>query len=298
MAQKTYDTPSHHRQIHAPRSLYRFLGSVDRFAYSDDRFRPTWKPRRNYRLTAEHRHQLCIHLAAHAVISSMGNALVYMVAVAPEGARSWTISERKTNSLGKLWGICSTSDFYCSHVKWDAERQIYVADREGWEGYLSQLTESLKQTQLNSKTGKQRGDLFPEDASVEEIVFAENRRLVRAQACGYLAGHIADGICADMPAEESLRLYDRRDTEYVEASDIAIAQGLTGLLPPGEYEHVVQLTEETLRRPAVWQAVQGIATELERLGLLEGDECEGNAFALLPAGERDWPQAPGAAPAA
>ncbi|MFM8703650.1 MAG: hypothetical protein ACKOHG_07230, partial [Planctomycetia bacterium] len=62
-----------------------------------------------------------------------------------------------------------------------------------------------------------------------------------------------------------------------------------------EYGHAVRLTEETLRRPEVWAAVQQLASELEQIGLIEGDPCEGHAHDHLPEREQDWPPASGQA---
>jgi hypothetical protein len=214
----------------------------------------------------------------------MGGAWVYMLAVAPVGVRSWTIGDRKVRSLGRIWGVCSTSDFYCSHLAWDEGSQTYMADRDAWEAQIESRYESLMQMRMQADSV---ASSFP---TLDEVL-AEDRRIMRAQACGYLAGHIADGITAGMEATEALRLYDRRDTQYVGPSDIAGAQGLTALLPPGEYEHAVRLTEEALRRPEVWAAVQRVASELEQLGLIEGDPCEGDVQEQLPDREQDWPPA-------
>jgi len=288
MARKSSNTPLQHRQIGAPPSLYRFGGSNDSFVYSGDRLRPTWSPRRGYRLTAEHRRQLCTHLAAHAAVSNMGSAWVYMLAVAPVRVRSWTIGDRKVQSLGRVWGVCSTSDFYCSHLAWDEGSQSYMADRDGWEAEIESRHESLMRLRMNA-------DSMTRDFPTLDEVLAEDRRVMRAQACGYLAGHIADGITAGIGADEALRLYDRRDTQYVGVSDIAVAQGLTDLLPAGEYENAVRLTEAALRRPEVWAVVQRVASELEQLGLIEGDPCEGHAHDHLPEREQDWPPTSGQA---
>lgn len=288
MVRKSSNTPVQNRQFGTPPSLYRFGGSTDSFVYSGDRLRPTWSPRRGYRLTAEHRHQLCVHLAAHAAVSNMGGAGVYMLAVSPAKVRSWTIGDRKSQSLGRIWGVCSTSDLYCSHLAWDEISQTFMADRDGWEAEIESRHESLMRMRMDADSMTSG---FP---TLDEFL-ADNRRVVRAQACGYIAGHIADGITAGMGATEALRLYDRRDTEYVGASDIAVAQGLTDLLPTGEYENAVQLTEAALRRPEVWAAVQRVASELEQLGLIEGDACEGDAHDHLPDMEQDWPPAPGQA---
>jgi hypothetical protein len=290
---KNSNTPLQHQQNLLPPSEYRFLGSTDDFVYSDDRLRPTWRPRPGYRLVAEHRRQLCIHLAAHAAVHSMGGAWVYMLAVAPAGVRSWTSSERKTGFLEKIWGVCSVSDYYCRHIQWAPDSQRYVANREFWEREIRQEYEHFLHKHLNPEPGVRVWDPFENGVPSLEKFMDAHRRVVRAQACGYLAGHIADGIADGMEAAESLCLYDRRDTQYVGSSDIAVAQGLTDLLPPGEYEHAVHLTEEALLRPAVWAAVQRVASELEQLGLIEGDPCDGEVFALLPGEERDWPYGPG-----
>ena len=48
--------------------------------------------------------------------------------------------------------------------------------------------------------------------------------------------------------------------------DLAVADGLSQLLPPGELEHLVRVTDETLRTPSVWAQVTALADELERVG--------------------------------
>lgn len=292
MARKLSNTPVQHRQNLLSPSEYRFLGSTDNFVYTDDRLRPTWRSKSGYQLAAEHRCQLCVHLAAHAAVCSMGGVLVHMVAVAPTGARSWTISERKNQSLGEIWGICSVSDYYCSHIEWTPDSQRYVADRDGWEREIKRQYESMLHHHLNPEPGDNVFDPFADGAPSVDEVMAARRRVVRAHACGYLAGHIADSIMAGMAADEALRLYDCRNTEQVEMSDIAVAQGLCDLLPPGEYDNAVHLTEQALRRPDVWDAVQRVASKLEQLGLLEEGPCEDDALALLPSPEKGWPPAP------
>ena len=273
---------------------YRFLGSVDDFTYADDKFRPTWKSRRGYTLTAEHRHQLCIHLAAHAGIRPLGGAGVYMLAVAPAGVRSWAIAERKTREIGPIWGICSTSDLYYRHMQWDEDRQMYAVDRVGWESELEYAYDCLtRPNHGNLLAAEIVNQQLASGALAMDKYMAGTRAVVRAQTCGYLAGHIADGITAGMAADEALWLYDRRDTQYVGgASDIVIAEGLAGLLPSGEYENAVRVTEEALRRPAIWKSVSQVAEALEVFGLLEGDECEVDMDDLMPKALPDWPPAP------
>jgi hypothetical protein len=269
---------------------YRFFGSVESFVYSNPRLRPSWEPEADYRLTEEHRHQLCLHLAAHAAISSLGCSRVFMLAVPRAGVRSWTIGERKNANLGQHWGICSVSDFYCSRLQWDRTNQRFLADRDGWEQDIAREYEYL----TAPRDRKENIDnVYPNGAPTLDRVRAERRRMVRSHVCGYLAGHIVDGITAGMTAEDALNLYDRRDSQYVGASDIVVAQGLAGLLPTGEYENAVRITEDALRRTEVFDAVTQAANGLEEFGLVENDECEVNIESLLPASDYDWPPAPG-----
>lgn len=269
---------------------FRFFGSVESFVYSAPRLRPTWEPEADYRLTAEHRHQLCVHLAAHAAINSLGGSHVFMLAVPAAGVRSWTISERKVPILGKHWGICSVSDLYCARLEWDKTHQRFLADPDGWQQDITRKYEFLAAPCAENVVGGY-GDSPP---TMNEVI-AARRRMVRAQVCGYLAGHIADGITAGMSAQDALTLYDRRDSQYVGASDIVIAQGLAGLLPPGEYENAVRITEEALRRAEVWDAVTQVAAGLEEFGLVENDECEVDIESLLSTPDDHWPPAPGEA---
>ena len=108
-----------------------------------------------------------------------------------------------------------------------------------------------------------------------------------------MAGHFADGLSAGLGAEETLRLSDRRDAEYVGASDIVIAQGLADLLGSGEYENAVRLTDAALRRPEIWRCVNQLAEALGEFGLLEGDECEFDIYSCLPQTVPNWLPAQG-----
>jgi hypothetical protein len=268
----------------------RFFGSTDTFIYCDERFRPSWEPSQDYRLTAEHRHQLCVHLAAHAAISSLGGAFVYMLAVPGVGVHSWTIDERKSDVTEQIWARCSTSDFYCNYIEWDSDGQIYTANRAQWEKNLEQDYESRTSPRDPQQTVV--GTFSKDDVSIDTFI-SEQRRQVRTHVCGYLAGHIADGITAGMSAAEALKLYDRRDTQRVGKSDIVVARGLAALLPPGEYENAIRVTEEALRRSEIWHAVIRVAEQLEQLGLIESDECEIDLDEWLPLDVEDWPPAPG-----
>ena len=279
-----------------PRSLfgYRFGGSNETFVYSDKRCRPTWTPKKGYLLTPEHRHKLCVHLAAHAAISHMGGACIYSLAVAPAGTRSWTTPDRKDPLSGPTWGTCCTSDIYCEFLKWDTHRQAFVGDRAGWEAYLRRSHESLERLRREFlANAANKAEWIDTEVVPFEVSLAHQRRVLRAQTCGYLAGHIADGITAGMTADEALTLYDRRGTQYTGASDIVIAQGLADLLPPGEYGNAARNTEETLRCPEVWTLVNQLAEQLGNFGLLEGDECEVDIYDYMPPRLADWPPALG-----
>ena len=184
MATKRTNTQTQRQGIYKPQFSFRFLGSHETFVYSDKRLRPTWEPPKGYRLKTEHRRQLCVHLAAHAAVSNMGRAWVYMLAVPPVGVRSWTISERKCNSLGKIWGVCSTSDVYCDDMEWDDEGQCFVANRQAWESKLSQTHENLMREHSNPRPDRSVYDPFSGGAPTLDEFLAGHHRVVRAQVCG------------------------------------------------------------------------------------------------------------------
>jgi hypothetical protein len=270
----------------------RFAGSVDTFVYEDKNFRPTWKPNRGYRLTAEHRRQLCVHLAAHAVVSHLGGLDVYMLAVAGEGVRSWSIGDRKSNAGMKMWGRCSTSDIFCPDARWydDDDYDMIKTDPASWESGIDRnFTDYLARVEAARAGGREELPVSRDE------YFELRRRDVRAHICGHLAGHIADGITASMSADEVLQLCDRRDTQRVGASDIVVARGLADLLsaPFDEYDHAVRLTGDMLRRAEVWSSVQRLAAELGRFGLLEGSPSEVSIFDFLAKPEGEWPPAMG-----
>ena len=267
-------------------------GTIDTFVYEGKDFRHTWEPKKNYRLTVEHRRQLCVHLAAHAAVSSMGDLHVYMLAVAPEGVRSWSMGDRKSNPGEAMWGRCSTSDIRVVGLPCDGTPNTLVSDRHEWERYCDVRYQGYLEF---IKQMKERGPETSPKRSRDEY-FEYCRHEVRACMCGYLAGHIADGISAGMEATEILPPYDRAETQhqYVGDSDISIAMFLADLLALGkdEYDHAARVTDEALRRPEVWAVVQRLASELERLGLIEDGPGEDDALALLPPPEKGWPPAP------
>jgi hypothetical protein len=47
---------------------------------------------------------------------------------------------------------------------------------------------------------------------------------------------------------------------------LAVADGMSQLLPPGALEHLVRVTDEALHTPAIWTRVTALAEELERVG--------------------------------
>jgi hypothetical protein len=214
------------------------------------------------RLTRERRRAVCVHEAGHAVMHALGGAIVYRVAVAPEGATDWQTTGRKGTPMVDLWGVCEPaghSGELC--IRWDAESGDYGADRR--------LFAELQRLSAQLPGGRQ--------------VRAETLRILRAHLCATLAG----------PAAEQLHLGEDEpwlDTEgeWGVWDDAKAAQCLDWLLPwRGEIEHLHGVTVAALRRPDVWACVQRVADELERRGDIE----EGLEL-LLPKPSPAWPPSP------
>lgn len=123
-----------------------------------------------YRLSKELRRKVCIHEAAHAVVSALGRIGVYRVAVAPEGATNWTTTGRKGAIHTDLWGLCSTSDCTIAFaMRWE---------EENWS------------IELNRPRLKQMRELSDPDWSrtFKKRFRAEYYRDIRAFLCHTLAG--------------------------------------------------------------------------------------------------------------
>lgn len=215
-----------------------------------------------YALTAARRRAVCFHEAGHAIVHALGGAFVYRVAVAPEGSTDWTTSGRKGDHLTDLWGVCSASDspagwFFRKHDDYNGD--VYLsADRRGWRAFLK-VVES--------------------DRIAGKAMRREQLRQIRAHCCALLAG----------PAAEQIHLGEEPwldvDGEHGAIDDAKLAQAHAWLLPwRGELDHLHALTVSTLRTPWVWQYVQRLADELERVG-----EVEDQVHTFLPDAIPGWP---------
>lgn len=209
-------------------------------------------------LTKQHRREVCVHEAAHAVIHRLGGAFVDRVAVAPEGASEWSTEGGRGGILSGLWGVCSATNpttFARVCIKWDDALGEYHSDRRAFARHLRQI----------------------EPATAFEL-----RRQVRAFVCGLLAGPVADSIL------------EGDDDPWLEpdwcdgpGEDRVLASAFARLLPFNrEYDHLAQVTIETLRRPDIWHKVITLADELERVGDIE------DVDPFLPEWDRSWPPAP------
>ena len=233
--------------------------------------RRPWPALRSSRLTKPFRRQVCIHEAGHAVIRRLSGGDVFRLAVAPAGVSSWETVGSDGTPLTNAWGLASTShsDGY-GYIWWDDAKRRYRVDRDGW------LRELQSREQL---FGRAYGKL--EAASL----IAKEHRSVRADLAGFLAGPAAEAIYVGADVSRSMRR--QFDTGAAANDDLVIARALARLLRHhDEFEHAAELTEQTLRRPAIWDAVVQLAAELERVG--EMDDVE----QWLPEPENNWPPAP------
>lgn len=222
-------------------------------------------------LTKEKRRAVCVHEAGHAVIFALGGALIYRLAVAPEGdSGTWTIEGRKQGTMTDLWGVCMPSDFFEMqlHMRWNDDECTWEVDRKGFNAHMRQTQAGL------AKAGSQYARIY----------IAETRRIVRAHVCGSVAGPAAEQIFAG----EEVWL-DEADDYANPGEDIVIAQARSWLLPyRNEYRHACQMTEAALRRPDIWERVMRLADELERVGDMT-DEIDD----FLPDPLPGWPSSPG-----
>lgn len=217
-------------------------------------------------LTQEHRRAICFREAGRAIIHAFGGAHVYRVAVAPTGSSAWRYQRRKGREEVDLLGICEASDepSVTMHVQWDEETEQFVGNREGFE----RLVEQARSIVLK---GQQ-----PKSPSENLEIW---RRLVRAHVCSRLAGPVAAYVCMQRAFEMEEA---RADAEF--EHDLAVADGMSQLLPPGALEHLVRVTDDALRTPSVWARVTALAEELERVGDM-ADQLDG----CLPEPLAGWP---------
>ncbi len=225
---------------------------------------------RKYRLTRKHRRIICVHEAGHAVVHSLGDSYVYRLAVAPVGDDgTWVTESRKGGTLSDLWGNCSTSDPSLGHgvLEWQTLQCEWKINRKAYVAQLRAQARRLSSAQ-------------------QRIFLAEQRRMMRAQVCGRVAGPIAERIFTNQSTDWWNLDYEW-EGERPKGEDISVARALAALLPyRKEYQHACQITAAALRRPEIWQCVLKLAGELERIGDIE------EVDSLLPPAERGWPPSP------
>ena len=212
-----------------------------------------------YKLTKDLRRAVCVHEAGHAIVYAIGGTFVERVAVAPEGAETWSVESRKGSVSTDLWGVCQAdSDFVLwQFVQWDDESLCYRCDKSGFSNWLR-------------ISNKRFGKWF--------------RQGIRSNICGMMAGPAAESIWRG----EDVELYNGRDS-LDKHDDLNKAESVSEILHwRDEFDHAAALTEHTLRRPEIWAMVLRLAGELERVGDIGKDELAD----FLPAGILGWPPSP------
>lgn len=213
-------------------------------------------------LGPDERRATCFHEAGHAVVFALGGVAVARVAVAPEGATEWRTPSSNGRSCSDLWGLCVKAELVLPRqlLRWLMSEGALNPDGSGYAEVLSS----------------------PEGQALVEALGSRQRRDIRAQLAGLLAGPLAEAILRGAPVP---------DLAANEQGDIARARGLAALLgDPAELAHALCLAEAALRRPAVWAQVAALATALEAAG-----HVEAGIRGFLPAADPAWPPAPSAA---
>ncbi|RQZ60264.1 hypothetical protein [Burkholderia sp. Bp9004] len=221
------------------------------------------------KLTREHRRAICFQEAGRAVIHALGGAHVYRVAVAPAGSSTWRYQPRKGGEAVGLLSVCEASDVptMTMNIHWDEQTRRYVGNRDGFQWYVD-LTRNI--------AVKGRPPASPRDHQEEW------HRVVRAQLCSRLAGPVSAHIYAQRAFE-----MDAAKADAAFEHDLAVADGMAQLLLPSALEHLVRVTDETLRSPAVWARVTALAELLERVGDVADQLDE-----YLPEPLKGWPEGP------
>lgn len=215
---------------------------------------------RSFKFGAAERRLTAVHEAGHAVAYSLAGFCLERVEIADEGVPFAQLDH---------WGICKPcgGGVYIVGLKWNGDAGAFDTDRDAHLAHIRRLERPLAR---------------------------RLRRHMRASACVRLAGQLAEqraygraapvsleGVAAgdDWPGHFDQVLQER---EY----EIEEAQAICSLLPSRRaYEHALRATARALLDH--WQFVERVASELERLGRLEG-----HALAtLLPPARRHWPPA-------
>lgn len=213
-------------------------------------------------LSRVERRATCFHEAGHAVVFALGGVAVTRVAVAPEGATEWRTPSSNGRTCSDLWGLCVKAELVLPRqlLRWLMSEGALSPDGSGYAKVLES----------------------PEGQALVEALGPRQRRDIRAQMAGLLAGPLAERIFRGEAAQAT-----------VEAGpgDGAKARALAALLgDPAEFAHAARLAEAALRGPARWAQVGALAAALEAAG-----HVEAGIRGFLPAADPAWPPAPSAA---
>jgi len=179
-----------------------------------------------------------------------------MLALGPDERRTPSSNGR---SCSDLWGLCVKAELVLPRqlLRWLMSEGALSPDGSGYAAALA----------------------TPEGRALVEALGPRQRRDVRAQMAGLLAGPLAERIFrgeAPPIAPEA------------GPGDGARACALAALLgDPAEFAHAARLAEAALREPARWAQVAALAAALEAAG-----HVEAGIRAFLPAADPAWPPAP------
>lgn len=205
------------------------------------------------------RREVCFHEAGHAVVFALGGVAVSRVAVAPEGAGEWRTPSGNGRTCSDLWGLCVKAELVLPRqlLRWLMSEGALCPDGSGYARVLESA----------------------EGRAIVEALGPRQRRDIRAQLVGLLAGPLAEQLC------RGGAVGIRADSD---AGDIVRARGLASLLgDPDELGRLALLAEAALRESAVWARVTALADALEAAGQVEAGIRE-----HLPAADPRWPPAP------
>ena len=210
-------------------------------------------------LGPDERRATCFHEAGHAVVFALGGVAVTRVAVAPEGATEWRTPSSNGRSCSDLWGLCVKAELVLPRqlLRWLMSEGALQPDGSGYAAALA----------------------TPEGQALVEALGPRQRRDIRAQMAGLLAGPLAERIfCGDAAPIGP----------ETGQGDCDKARALTALLgDPAEFAQVQRLAEAALREPARWAQVGALAAALEAAG-----HVEAGIRGFLSAADPAWPPAP------
>ena len=209
-------------------------------------------------LSRAERRATCFHEAGHAVVFALGGVAVARVAVAPEGAEAWRTPSSNGRTCSDLWGLCVKAELVLPRqlLRWLMSEGALSPDGSGYAKALES----------------------PEGQALVEALGPRQRRDIRAQLAGLLAGPVAEQISRG----EGVRI-----VAETAQGDIVKARALASLLgEPGEFARLAGLTEAALREPVLWARVTALADALEAVGHVEAGLRD-----YLPAADPAWPPA-------